>query len=483
MTVAPEHRGSGLLLPLFEAGLGAAAERGEVLSTLYPTANGIYRSLGYELVTSYDTIEIATHELAAVRAPLATRTRRATVDDVPAVRALYDAVGGRPERSAHPHRPTFRDHGRRAGRAGDGDQPGGRPPTTRWSATRSGTAAPATTRPPRSWRCTTCWPPVSTATARCGGCSATFASVVGRVRLSTSGDDPARLVLPSSTWRVVDRHPYMLRVSDPAGALTAAGPHVPGLADVAIDLAVVGDRLGRADGSYRLSLGDGPGRCEEVPPGRRRTDLHAAGPRPRLRRRPVVRQPAPPRPAHRARHPRPRARRGTGRPAAARARLLLTKSQNSSPLRHAISCSSNELPSGSQKSAPRTPPPKSWISPTSTPRPTSSIACRDEVLHHQVKTADAAGLSAVDVQTRAEADRATRALGRHLHDADALARLHVDVLRESEPVDVERDRSLDVGHRDRDQLELHLHRRPPGTNGSRDRRTSARGRLLVTTGG
>ena len=48
---------------------------------------------------------------------------------------------------------------------------------------------------------------------------ASHSSVVGRVRLSTSGHDPARLVLPSSAWTVVERHPYMLRVDDPATAL------------------------------------------------------------------------------------------------------------------------------------------------------------------------------------------------------------------------------------------------------------------------
>ncbi|MCU1538217.1 MAG: hypothetical protein JWP82_2568, partial [Humibacillus sp.] len=90
VTVAAERRGEGLLLPLFRAALGAAAERGETLSTLYPTANGIYRSLGYELVSSYDTVEVPTADLAAVRKPVGTHTRRAGPGDVPAIRAVYD---------------------------------------------------------------------------------------------------------------------------------------------------------------------------------------------------------------------------------------------------------------------------------------------------------------------------------------------------------------------------------------------------------
>ncbi|MGM3253302.1 hypothetical protein ACS22W_26080, partial [Escherichia coli] len=39
-----------------------------------------------------------------------------------------------------------------------------------------------------------------------------FASVVGHVRVQTSGADVARLVLPTLHWRVVGSHPYMLRV-------------------------------------------------------------------------------------------------------------------------------------------------------------------------------------------------------------------------------------------------------------------------------
>ena len=92
-----------------------------------------------------------------------------------------------------------------------------------------------------------------------------FSSVVGRVRLTTSGADVARLALPSSTWKIVERHPYMLRVDDPAGALTAAGLTLPGGGrGTEVVLAVTGDRLGRADGCYRLELGPEPAVCERV---------------------------------------------------------------------------------------------------------------------------------------------------------------------------------------------------------------------------
>ena len=90
---------------------------------------------------------------------------------------------------------------------------------------------------------------------------ATSAAVAPALRLRTSGLDPARLVLPGARWDVVERHPYMLRVGDVAGALTAARLHVPGLA-AQVPFTVSGDRLGRAPATFVLHLdGDSPGTC------------------------------------------------------------------------------------------------------------------------------------------------------------------------------------------------------------------------------
>ena len=265
VTVAPEHRGSGLLLPLFEAALGAAAERGEVISTLYPTASGIYRSLGYELVTSLDMIEIGTAELAGVRPPTGARTRRATAADLPVVRALYDRW------ASAQNGPLTRTGPRFA--ASDDDV------IADVTAISLAVDADDVVVGYASWDRGAGYDP-STSAMEVHDLIATsldgyralwrmlgsFSPVVGRVRLASSGHDPARLVLPSATWRVVERHPYMLRVDDPAGALSAAAPYVPGLADTELDFAVAGDRVARADGQYSLTLGEEPGRCEQVQP-------------------------------------------------------------------------------------------------------------------------------------------------------------------------------------------------------------------------
>lgn len=87
VTVAVEQRGAGLLTPLFEASQAEARNRGALISTMYPTAAGIYRRLGFEIVGALEIIEVPTADLA-VRGDTVP-VRRASVEDLPAVRAAY----------------------------------------------------------------------------------------------------------------------------------------------------------------------------------------------------------------------------------------------------------------------------------------------------------------------------------------------------------------------------------------------------------
>ncbi|TXL61215.1 GNAT family N-acetyltransferase [Aeromicrobium terrae] len=88
VTVAAEHRGRGLLAPLFAEMTREAREGGAVISTLYPTAPGIYRRLGYEVITSLDFVTVPT---AALTQPGATTpVRRAGRADFPAIQAVYE---------------------------------------------------------------------------------------------------------------------------------------------------------------------------------------------------------------------------------------------------------------------------------------------------------------------------------------------------------------------------------------------------------
>ena len=89
ITVPAEHRGGGYLRPLFETLLGASRERGALLSGLYPTSSGIYRSLGYAPVAHLDDVAMPTH-LLEVRGDAAP-VRRASPEDLPAIAAAYTA--------------------------------------------------------------------------------------------------------------------------------------------------------------------------------------------------------------------------------------------------------------------------------------------------------------------------------------------------------------------------------------------------------
>ncbi len=265
VSVAAEDRGAGLLRPLFAAVLADAADRGEAVSTLFPTASGIYRGLGYEVVSSYDTVTIPTSELARVRPPAGTRTRRATAADAPAVRAVYAAWAAAQNGPLTRTGPWFgatdaelvdgftgitlavdRDD-RVVGyaawdRVGRYDDTGRVDVTDLLAVTGDGYRA--------------LWAVLGS-----------FGSATATVTLRTSGADPARLLLPTATWTVTGRHPLMIRVGDPAGALTGADLGLPGLAPTEVGFAVDGDALGAADGRYRLVLGDGVARCDRVSEG------------------------------------------------------------------------------------------------------------------------------------------------------------------------------------------------------------------------
>lgn len=299
VAVAAEHRAGGLLAAVMAPLLAQAAERGEVLSTLYPTAPGIYRSLGWELVAALDRVTLPTASLSRVRPPVGVTTRRAEVGDVRAVQELYAAWAAAqngPLTRTGPRfdRPDAEIHADRGATTLAVDTAGRVVGYASWS--RHGGYGPDGVLEVHDLLAVSAdgyralWQVL-----------ASSASVAPTLALRTSGADPARLLLPGVTWSPdpAAHHPYMLRVHDVAGALTARRLALPdgvgprggaGVASgagigsgggvgagvgggggtagpgVAIDLAVAGDRLG-ADGRYRLTLSDGPGRCERLAAG------------------------------------------------------------------------------------------------------------------------------------------------------------------------------------------------------------------------
>lgn len=261
VTVLAERRGTGLLGDLMVAVLEEAAARGEVVSTLFPTAPGIYRRLGYELVGSYDTVALPTARLSTVPAARGVTTRRAEVSDVPAVRATYDAWAATQDGPLTRRGPSFPPD--------DAELLSDLTGITLAEDTAGRTVGYASWRRGRGWDSSAVLdvqdlvaltPDAARALWRVIG---SFEAVTGSVRVRTSGNDAARLVLPFPEWDVVERHPYMLRVHDVAGALSALPLHGTGT----VDFRVEGDLLGVTDGGYRLQAGDGRATCgrSEVP--------------------------------------------------------------------------------------------------------------------------------------------------------------------------------------------------------------------------
>ena len=100
VAVTAERRGEKLLDELFRVALDdGLRERGEVVSTLFRTAPGIYRKFGYELLASYDEVEVPSSALAGVRlrpacAPAGPRLPTST-------RSARSTTRGRPPRTGH----------------------------------------------------------------------------------------------------------------------------------------------------------------------------------------------------------------------------------------------------------------------------------------------------------------------------------------------------------------------------------------------
>ncbi|WP_277211622.1 GNAT family N-acetyltransferase [Isoptericola croceus] len=259
VTVAAERRGEGVLRPLFDAALTEAREHGEVVSTLYPSASGIYRGLGYEVIGSYDEARLPMSALAAVRAPSGgVRTRRATASDAAAIHTVYRTwATGQNGPLTREEKPFAVDHDEMFGPGSpytgvslavgpDGEALGFASWTRRSGHDGAGAIevddlvalAPDAAR--ALWRVI-----------------GSFATVAGSVRVSTSGGwtgaDSSRLVLPDHTATTTSR-PYMLRLLDVVGALGSA--HVPPL-DTRVPFAVVDPRTPDIEGAWTLVVDDG----------------------------------------------------------------------------------------------------------------------------------------------------------------------------------------------------------------------------------
>lgn len=257
VTVAMEDRGRGALSPLFAAGLTAAKERGAAVSGLFPSAARIYRRLGYELVGDYRTIKIVTAELAAVPRPVGVTTRRAAIEDLPAVRSVYDTWAAAQNGPLSRRGVSFPTSDAELLDDFDGitvaEDAAGR--VLGYASWDRG----------QHYDERGCLEVSDLLASSADGYQAllsalgTFSSVTPTTRIDTSGDDLARLFLPGRAWETVASDPYMIAIIDVPGALGRRG--YPWFLSARLGFRVVGDLVAGINGSYRLEVAEGIGSC------------------------------------------------------------------------------------------------------------------------------------------------------------------------------------------------------------------------------
>ncbi|MDT0184973.1 GNAT family N-acetyltransferase [Microbacterium sp. ARD31] len=255
VVVAPEHRGRGVSRGLVTQVLDHHRAQGAALSTLYPTAPGYYRGLGYEVIGSYDEVVVPSAALATMApGPPGLRTRRATTADGPGLRNVYDAWAAAQNGPLDRRGPAFAvadddwvaDH--EAVTVVEDEQGVVRGFASWDRGTGYGAAAHLSVAEvlavdADSYRAL--WHVIGS-----------FAAVVGEVRLLTSGADVARYALHTKDWKVTLEDVYMLRVEDVPTALS--GIRLP--FEVSVPF-VVTDPLGVIDGSYLLTTDAGTTSC------------------------------------------------------------------------------------------------------------------------------------------------------------------------------------------------------------------------------
>ena len=260
VAVGAEHRGRRLLRDLFTATFEEARSRRMAVSTLFLTAAGIYRSVGYELVGEWLRVELPTASLARVAPAEGIRLRRAGPGDGASVQRVYEAWASRhngPLTRTGPNFPdgadTITEHYTGVTLAVDEVDA-----VVGYVSWQRGSGYDASARIDVG-DLVGLTPDATRALLRMLG---SFATVTGAVVLRTSRPDLVELALPGVHPPPVESRPYMLRVLDLPGAV--APRRYPPALDAAYGLAVAGDTFGDLDGGWRITVRDGRARCERA---------------------------------------------------------------------------------------------------------------------------------------------------------------------------------------------------------------------------
>jgi predicted acetyltransferase len=260
VTVAAEHRGRGILTPLFASLLHDAKQRGALISTLFPSAARIYRRFGYEIITEYLTVEVSSRVLADVSRPTTIRTRRATATDFDAIRSVYDTW------ATQQNGPLSRRGVSFTATAADF--------IDSFTGVTVAVDANDTICGFVSWRRGEgvgqgASIKISDLLARNGdgyrallSMIGSFASVTPSVKIETSGDDLARLFLSSTEWKIIESFPYMLAILDVAESL--ARRRYPPSITTTLRFMVEGHFLTENNGAFELSVTEGRAVCSDA---------------------------------------------------------------------------------------------------------------------------------------------------------------------------------------------------------------------------
>ena len=257
VSVGAESRGQGALTPLFATALREAKRRGAVISTLFPTAPGIYRRFGYEVIADYATVSVPTSVLAGVLPAPGVTTRRATAVDVAEVRKIYDrwAIEQNGPLTRRGVSFPLDDQGYLDGFTG-----------VTVAEDASGVCGYASWNRGQGYGEQAKIAVTDLLAHNQAGYRAllrlvgSFASVAVTTEIDTSGDDLARLFLPTLHWQVVGSAPYMLKILDVPGALAAR--RYPAGLSVELSFALEDDFLTENNGAYAVHVAVGRARCE-----------------------------------------------------------------------------------------------------------------------------------------------------------------------------------------------------------------------------
>lgn len=261
VAVAPEYRGTGLARRMMTHLLAEARARGAVISTLFRTAPGLYRALGYEQVAELVDGALPAAALRGIRGR-GIALRRAAAADGRDIRDVYATVAASGSCLLTRDGPAFDATDDQLISAFDGitlaqDDTGATVGYLSWNR-GSGYGE----------RAALAVSDLLATTADGYGAllaaAASFESVTPTLTLRTSGSDPVHWLVPGAGWRVTEVRPYMLRVVDLVGAVAARGWPAAAVADVV--LLVDDPTCPWNTGRHRLLVEGGAGRIESSGP-------------------------------------------------------------------------------------------------------------------------------------------------------------------------------------------------------------------------